>query len=262
MNVPMINNDTERYLRTARIVIAFWLLGWFLKVGFYPKYLFHEIIAYPVVLDFFPKCLRSPLSVQFFYILPLLALSVFFRPRLFYFFFSSLCMIVSSVVLLLHQDTHNDATFVTSFWVALWLLWFVRRISVKDAMLDVHARSLALCVVGIIFLGGFIGKSTSEYWNGDVLSAIFLQQNFGFTGEWIRAHMSTESIQFCFKWISKMIIIGEAFLIFAPFLPYRLVCVIAIPFMLGISLYTTGMIFSVLFCLIGLLIAGWGLREE
>ncbi len=262
MNILTTNKNNDRYFGVARVVVAFWLLGWFLKINFFSHYLFHEISAFPVVIDFFPSFFRSPISAQFFYIYPLFVLPLFFRPQLFYFRFASFVMTASSAVLLLHQDTHNDATFLTSFWVAVWLSWFVHRMTADDPMFDVHARSLSLCVVAVIFLGGFTGKLTPEYWNGEVFASIFLQQHYGLVGEWIRAHMSAEAIRFHFQWIAKMIILGEAFLVFAPFLPYRLVCVLGIPFMLGIALYTTWMIFSVLFCLIGLLIAGLFLQKD
>lgn len=258
----MVNKSIERYRSAARVVVIFWLVGWFIKLSFFSQYLFREIVAYPVVLDFFPEFFRSPISAQVFYILPVFALPVFFRPHLFYFRLASLVMTVSSAVLLLHQDTHNDATFVTSFWAAAWFLWFVYKMGAKEEMVYVHAQSLALCVISVIFLGGLVGKLTPEYWSGEVFSNIFLQQNYGLLGEWVRAHVSAETIRFHFQWIAKMIILGEACLAFALFLPYRLVCVIGITFMLTTSVYTTWMIFSVMFCLIGLLLAGWQLKKD
>ena len=243
------------HVRVAKTVIAFWLLGWFIKAYFFIPYMFKEVIVYPFVIDFFPAFFRDPLVLQFFYFFPAFAFLVIFRPNHFYFYLAALIMVVSSVILLLHQDVHNDATFLTSFWVAAWLVWFVTQMRRTDVAFLVHARSLALCVIAVIFMGGFVGKLTPEYWNGIVLGDIFMQQNFGWVGEWVRSHYSEGAIRSSFCWISKLVILGEGFLAFAPVWPYRVVYVLGIAFMLGISLFTTWLIFSVLFCLIGLLLA-------
>jgi hypothetical protein len=249
-------------LKAARFLVFFWLLGWFLKWSFFGDYLFNIIVHYPFSIDSFPPFLRSPQIAQAFYILPAFAAIVFFRLQRFYFYFSAAIMMLSSAILLLHQDMHNDATFVTSFWVALWFLWFVTHMHREDDDFLIHGRSLALCVVGVVFLGGFVGKLTPEYWDGKAFADIFMEQNFGLIGEWVRSHFSEHSIRYAFQWISKCVVLGEAVLSFSPFLPYRFVCYLAVPFMLGISLFTTWLIFSVLFCLMGLLLAGWQLEKN
>jgi hypothetical protein len=260
MNVSVIKMPAPA-VQAARVLIGFWLAGWFLKWTFFHEYLFSTIISYPFLIDLFPLFFRSAYAAQFFYLLPLLAVLAFVRPHKFYFCFAAVIMIVSSAVLLLHQDMHNDATFVTSFWTALWLLWFTTRMERQDQAFFVHARSLALCVVAVIFWGGFVGKLTPEYWSGQVMADIFMEQNFGWVSQWAKTHFSEEAIRFCFQWVSKAVILGEAVLSFAPLLPYRFVCFFGIPFMTGISLFTTWRIFSVLFSLMGLLVAGSRLKK-
>ena len=166
-------------------------------------------------------------------------------------------MTLSSALLLLHQDSANDATFETSFWVGAWLVWFTWSMRRSDADFLAHARSLALCVVAIQFCGGFVGKLTSEYWSGQVLADMFMQQTQGLAASWVRAHFDEATIRIWFQWISKCLIVGEGALALAPLLPYRLVCYTGIPFMLSFALFKTWMIYSVLSCLVGLLIAGW-----
>jgi|CXWL01.1.fsa_nt_gi hypothetical protein len=256
MNVP--NNDLKvvpQHLHLAKTVIAFWLLGWFLKADFFIPYIFSEVIRYPLTMDFFPALLRSPLVLQFFYVFPLFAFLVIFKPNYFYCCLAAVTMVSSSAVLLLHQDTHNDATFLTSFWVAVWVLWFVTQMHRTDRAFLIHARSLALCVIAVIFFGSFIGKLTPEYLNGTVFADIFMRQNFGWVGQWVRAHYSEEVIRLSFYWVSKLIIFGEGFLAFAPIWPFGIVYRVGIGVMLAISLFTTWRIFSVLFCLTGLLYA-------
>jgi hypothetical protein len=256
MNVPADDlKVVQRHLRLAKAVIAFWLLGWFLKADFFIPYIYGEVIRYPFTIDFFPVFFRDPLVLQFFYAFPLFAFVVILKPNYFYFRLAAMTMVSSSAILLLHQDTHNDATFVTSFWVAVWLLWFVSQMRRTDNAFLIHARSLALCVIAIVFWGGFIGKLTPEYINGTVLADIFMRQDYGWVGQWVRAHYSEDVIRSSFCWISKLIIIGEGFLAFAPIWPFKIVYRLGIGIMFAISLFTTWRIFSVLFCLIGLLYA-------
>ncbi len=261
MNVSFIKTPPSS-IAAARILIGFWLAGWFSKWAFFHEYLFHTITGYPFLIDLFPEFSRSAYTAQFFYLFPLLTLFVFFRPHKFYFCFAAMVMVLSSAVLLIHQDTHNDATFVTSFWAGVWLWWFVTRMQRQDEAFFAHARSLALCVVAVNFWGGFVGKLTPEYWNGQVLADIFMEQNFGWVSQWARAHYSEAAIRYCFQWVSKAVILGEAVLSLAPLLPYRFVCLFGFPFMVGISLFTTWRIFSVLFCLMGLLLAGQKLKNN
>ncbi len=241
--------------RIADTLIAFWLIGWCIKADFFVPYIFDEIVRYPIMIDFFPLFLRDPLIAQFFYVLPLFAFIVILKPTPFYYGFASTAMVVSSAVLLLHQDTHNDATFVTSFWTALWLCWYIFAMKRNIPDLLVHARALALCVIAFVFWGGFIGKLTPEFWNGIVLGDIFMRQNFGWIGEWVRAHYTEEVIRMSFVWISKFVVLSEGVLAFAPLWPFGFVFAFGIVFMCGLSLFTTWRIFSVILCLIGLLCA-------
>lgn len=250
------------HTRVARIVLAFWLLGWFLKADFYIPYLFHEVIQFPFIIDPFPSFFRSALVLQFFYLFPILAFWALIRPNLFYLNVSAFTMVLSSIMLLLHQDTHNDATFITSFWVGIWFLWFVNQLSRTDKDIMTHARSLALCVVGVVFLGGFVGKLTEEYWSGEVFADIFLRQNFGWIGLWIRGHFQENDIYQGFWWIAKVMIVSEGILALAPLWPLKFVRVFGIVLMVSMSTFTTWRIFSVLSCLIGLLYALRYLESE
>ena len=71
----------------------------------------------------------------------------------------------------MHQNTYNDATFVTSFWSALWLVWLAFNGNREAA--KVHAMALASMIVGMTFLSGFVGKLTPEYLSGEVIRNIF-----------------------------------------------------------------------------------------
>jgi hypothetical protein len=254
MKEPINNTQFQNvHLRAARTLLIFWLLGWFLKADFYIPYLYREVILYPFSTDFFPVFFKDPLVLQFFYALPVLALGVFFRPNTYYLNISAVTMVISSFMLLLHQDTHNDVTFLTSFWVGIWYFWFVNQFKCAGKEVFIHARSLALCLVSVIFLGGFIGKVTREYWSGEVFADIFMRQNFGWIGQWVRGHFTEDAIRWGFWWVSKFVIVAEGILAFAPLWPTKFVQILGIALMLSISTFTTWRIFSVLFSLIGLL---------
>lgn len=256
MNTLSINSNLEEvFLRVVKTVLAFWMVGWFLKADFFSGYVFHEVLDYPYWMNFFPDFFKDPLVLQFFYMLPLVCLWFFFRQTLANFRLAGMIMLISSVVLLLHQDTHNDATFLTSFWVSVWYVWFVFQHRSLNQDLFLHAKSLALCVVALVFCGGFVGKLTPEYWSGQAFADIFMLQEYGWIGQWVRAHFSEAIIRQGFGLLSKFMILGEGVLATAPLWPYRFILVFGIGLMVSISLFTTWLIFSVLSCLIGLLLA-------
>lgn len=254
MNEP--NADCEHiYLRVIKTVLLFWLIGWFLKIGFFSVYVFNEVIEYPYRISFFPYFFRHPLVLEFFYVLPLFCWITFYKCNDFYWRLSGWIMLVSSSILVLHQDAHNDATFLTSFYVSVWFLWFVYQKSRLNTDVLLHAKALALGIIAVIFVGGFIGKLTPEYWNGQALADIFMQQNFGWIGQWVRAHFSESAIRGGFWWLSKGMIIGEGILATAFLWPYSFILWFGICLMISISFFTTWLIFSVLACLMGLLYA-------
>lgn len=263
MNIQPANTFYQStHIRVARTVLAFWLLGWFLKADFYIPYIYREVILFPFSSDFFPVFFQDPLGLQFFYAFPVLSFLALIKPKPFYLRISAGIMVVSPMMLLLHQDTHNDVTFLTSFWVGVWFLWFVNQFNRTGEEIFIHARSLALSLVAVIFLGGFVGKVTQEYWDGQVFADIFMRQNFGWIGQWVRGHFPEDQIRLGFWWISKIVIVVEGILAFAPFWPTRFVQITGIALMISISTFTTWRIFSVLSCLIGLLYALRFLRTE
>ena len=119
MSLPSVDALPERSIVAARIVVALWLVGWTSKCVLLFEYFFKTLVTHPMVNDFFPAFFRSPLVAQVAYLLPLLALPVFVSRRQVWFCLAAIVLSVSSVLLLLHQDSANDATFETSFWVGV-----------------------------------------------------------------------------------------------------------------------------------------------
>ena len=256
-SVPDYSVIHRNVVRTA---VAFWLLGWFIKFEFYLPYLFGYTANEPVRIAFFPPFFRNPAVATVFYALPIVTLGVFFIRRLIYARICGLIMAVSALVLMLHIDTYNDATFVTSFWTALWLIWFTAYARREDAIFSRHTRTLIQCIVGLMFLGAVVGKLTPEYWSGQVMADIFFKEQFSSVAAWV-AHLPGMDTQLLASWVAKLVIVSELILVLAPLFPYRWLCGFAIPVMGIMPIFCSVWILSVLGCLIGLLLAGLRLER-
>jgi hypothetical protein len=240
-------------LLAARWVILSWLAGWYLKIGFYFPYLMTTGVKYPLAHPLFPPFLLNPLSVIVAYWTPLLVVPLFFFYGRRALCLSSVCMVSCAAVMNLHINTCNDATFVTSFWVAVWLFWFTWHCRPIKESFPLHAKVLAQSLIGVIFLAGTVGKLTPEFWSGEVMDQIFLRRtDLSPLGKILTA-VPPGARQALTAWVSKMIIVTEAVLALSPFLPYRFVVVTATVVFGGISLFSTWRIFSVLGCLLGML---------
>ena len=252
--------SSTRQLNSAIIrgVMITWLLGWYIKGHFFFLYLFHEIVTVPISNSFFPAVFSNSLVAQFAYVLPLLTIFAIFQPHKGYFCLSSCLMIFSSAILCWHEDTYNDATFVTSFWVALWLLWVSINLDRRDREFRGHARVLAVSILSIVFMGGVVGKLTPEYWNGEIVYHIFFVQDNHSPIIGLKRILSLEQLRSLSVVISRLIIGVEVFFSFSLFLPFRLFRFWAPLLMGGITLFSTWRILSVLSCLIGMIwFCGW-----
>ncbi len=232
----------------------FWLAGWYLKAWLFVVYLYRVIETEPWSFDFFPPIFRSPATAQLFYALPMLAGGIFLTRNIAYYRFSAWIMILSSAVLAVHQDTHNDATFVTSFWSGVWALWLISQADEPAAVLSVHAKTLAALIVGMIFAGGFVGKLTWQYWNGTALTHIFGAYEAGMLAEWIK-HLPVSEHATTFRALSRMLIVCEGLLSLSPFFPCQFLVCACVPLLLAFALTNTIWIYSVLMCLIGMVFA-------
>ena len=245
---------TNRWI--ARIVIIGWLFGWYVKGCFYYPYLTHTVYQYPVTHPLFPNLFLDPNLSTVSYFLPLVAgVTLFSRRRLNFCLISGI-LLICSMMLTLHIDTYNDATFVTSFWVALWLLWFSLSLDRTDEALRRHGRKLAQCIVGLIFLGGFAGKLTAGYWSGEVIYNIFLSTKDTPVGTILNV-FPAELRPVITMYISRTIIAGELILALSPFLSYRLVAVLAAAVFSIMTLFSTWRIMSVNSSLMGMLLGCW-----
>ncbi|MCC6758547.1 MAG: hypothetical protein IT395_02835 [Candidatus Omnitrophica bacterium] len=250
-----INSPLEEYHRIARIVMMFWLAGWYIKISFYAPYLLNTTRDFPILHPMFPSFFQAPNVADLFYFLPVAIVPLVFFRRESYLKVAAVLMVVCSAVLNLHINTCNDATFVTSFWVGLWVLWFLFHCHGTPKNFRPQAKNLALCILGVIFLGGFVGKLTPEYWSGQVMSDILFAGGLKtLLGQFVLS-LPEDIRQSVMVFLSRLVIILEGILVFTPFLPVWFVLGAMCCILLGFSFFSTWMISSVLLCLLGLVFA-------
>jgi hypothetical protein len=239
----------------AQMVISAWLAGWFIKAAFYFPYLSSVIWTHSIGHTHFPHIFTMPEVAMTVYFLPVVACFCFFSRRQMIYQLASSLLLICAVIMNLHIDTHNDATFVTSSWVALWLLWFTAHMHRTDQDFVRHGRYLAQCLISMIFFAGVIGKLTPEYWQGTVLQQIFLAQSTGSPIKIVMGMLPAVGQAPVITWISWMVIFVEGGLALAVFFPYRWVGIGAPAMMLMILVFSTWRILSVLSAPAGMLLA-------
>jgi hypothetical protein len=249
--------------RVFRIVAGFWLAGWFINAPGDPGFLlnFRDALAVPLSHEGFPRAATDARVAFAIYLAPLAALPAWLLVDRFARAASAL-FVVASLGALLHLETCSDATFATSFWVSLWLLWFSHQGARDDAAFLAIARGAAHAVLGLLFLGGFLGKCTPQYWSGDAFYGLYFQSGTGFPYPWLRGHLSAESVRSLATWFSRTALVGEGVLMLAPLLPTRFVLGLFTLTMATMMVARNYNLFSVLGCLLGLMIGAELLRRR
>ncbi len=244
--------------RIIGIVMVFWLIGWFVRTPYFLTYLFGNVLRYPVTLDFFPAFFQSGEVAVILFFLPLLVVPSLLRPGQGSLLVAAVVLTVAAALSALHIDTYNDATNVTCFWVGLWLLWASANMHREDEGFRWQACLSAQLIVAMIFLGGAVGKKTAEYWNGQVWRHMFLEHDRFLVSTVVHQITDTTDMTGISTVLSRFMIGAEWTIALIPVLPYRLGAGVAIVMMvLMMPMTNTILIFSVLGCLIGMLIAGW-----
>jgi len=234
-----------------QISAAAWLFGWFLKYKFFGPYFSNLIFTYPVFTDQFPPFFQNPNVAFTAYHMPVLCILGIFTQKRFVYIGMSLLMLICTIILGLHIDTYNDMTFISSFWVALWLLWYSFHID-DQRHIKAHAPLIAKCIIALLFLGGTVGKLTPEYWSGEAFYNLVVHQTPGYAGIYLRNTFTIENQKLILGVLSKMIIMAEGLMILSPLYPYRIFCVFGVCVIFMLVLFREWQIFSVLSCLAGI----------
>ena len=162
-------------------------------------------------------------------------------------------------LLCLHQGTYNDMTFLTSWWCAVWSWWIGNRFDIDppEELLK-KAAFLARLIVSVIFLGGAVGKWTSEYWSGQVLYDIYFVDRDYWTFNYLRSNYNADQLKWLALCYSRLVIILETLAGFGLWLlKDRVAACLSILLLTLIALSSNLLLFSVTGCLIALSSVGF-----
>lgn len=157
-----------------------------------------------------------------------------------------------SLLLLGHQGAYNDATFVSSFWVALAGLWLARAEEHPQAPLAQRAAFFAQAVIALQFLGGAAGKLTQGYFDGAVVHDIYFADREHFTFALLRAQLDATQLQSAALYYSRAVIGLELLLAALPLYPAKPALWIAIASLASLVVLNNFRLFSVVGSLIAL----------
>ncbi|ELP31231.1 hypothetical protein [Rhodopirellula baltica] len=171
---------------------------------------------------------------------------------------------ISATVMIWHQGSYNDMTFVTFWWCSLWAFWYTTRLEI-DTPEELYRKAgrLSRVIVSVVLLGGASGKWTAEYWSGDVLWEIYFLDRDFWVFNWLRSSFDGETLRNIATIYSRKVVLVETVAGFAVWLlPARWAAIIGAVVFTSIALFSNFMLFSVLSPLIGLSLAGWMPRNR
>lgn len=157
-------------------------------------------------------------------------------------------------VMLLHQGSYNDMTFVTAWWTVLWCLWLASQMGRADAVVTGRrAARLACVMLSMVMLGAAVGKWSQEYWSGTVLYEIYFRDRDFWLFNLMRARLNEAQLHQAAVWHSRVVIVIESLAgVTLWCLPPRLAGGLALLVMLAIPLFNNFLLLSVTLSLIGL----------
>lgn len=206
---------------------------------------------------FFPDGLTQPGPMAVFFFIPIsTGLIVMFTKNVTAIRIQAGLTTVCMLGLCLHQYTYNDVTFLTSFWVSLWCLWFAMRLGDPIDLLLSKGKTFAVLIISMVFLGGAAGKWTPGYWSGEVLYQIyFIDRDFWFFNI-LRNRLEPDSLRAFATGYSRMVIITETMCAFLWLLPPHIASAIALSVFVGIIVFSNFNLVSVMACMLGLCLIG------
>ena len=255
INRPVV---AHRIVQTGMLVGLVWKWNYFVSCAYvYAKIPLHD--------DFFPVPLQSAPVLVVTYLATVISILLNLvtgdrRMQL----GCAVVTLLGSTTLCLHQGSYNDMTFVTTWWVSLYSLWFLWRMNDEDQ--DAFLRRAALLsrlILSIILLGGGVGKWTAEYWSGEVFYDIYFRDRDFWVFNYLRENYDTPALQTMATWYSRQVVVVETLAGLGLWLlPARWAAMIGIVLLASIALFSNFLLFSVLMCLIGMAAVGLFVRRR
>ncbi|MDD9946237.1 MAG: hypothetical protein OXU20_34655 [Myxococcales bacterium] len=242
--------------RTRLLMLRGLLWGLLIAWGWKWNYLLPAYNIYdlrPLDVPFFPAWLECAEVYGILYVAPVLVSLVgFLRNRPGAYGAALGAFAVCASLMLLHQGTYNDATYVTAFWVALIGLWAYRASAHPAHDFRQRLGFLSQLLIGLLFLGGIVGKLTPGYFDGTVLYEIYFKERQYFTFRLVRALVEPEQLATAAKLYSWMVLAVEASLASLPMWPTRPALVVAIFALGGLVVFNNTSLASVVVSVMGL----------
>lgn len=224
-------------------------------------------VQVPIEHDFFPDSMRSAIVARAAYLTSVIGFLVVLvmshsRPA-WHFRRTFVCGVATfaSAVLLVHQASYNDVTFLMAVWCGALGTWYSSRLHIDPpSVLQAKACRLSRVIVSLMFLGGLVGKWTPEYWSGQVLYEIyFVDRDFWFFN-WVRDRYDAEGLRSIAIGYSRLVIVVESFgaltWLVGEITSAKVAAWSAIAILVSIGLTTNFLLFSVLAPLIGVATIG------
>jgi hypothetical protein len=170
---------------------------------------------------------------------------------------AAVMLVIASLGRIWHSDQYSDATGVVFFWTACWIAWFGANIARTDRSFYIHGVTLGHGVIGLVFLGGFVGKLTADYWTGTATYALLLNHDKTLFARLAQQLLGSQQQMALARFLGRATIACEGLLAIAVFLPTRLLAVIAFATWLGM-LTTVGIgLLALVLPMTGLLASCW-----
>lgn len=208
-------------LRLLRGGLAAWLAAWFVLWPFLGPYFVASIHRWPVRQPFFPWPFGDPAVATVAYVAPLGLVGLLVRPTARGMRIGAAFAAACAAVLLLHGDAYNDATFLVGFWMGLWLFWLAGRAARPDPAVVAEAGALLVLIGAFLFLGGVVGKLHREWWDGDVMTHVLLEQRAYWFYPWLRGHVAGDEQLLLARWAARFALAFEVLAVVTPVLPLR-----------------------------------------
>jgi len=235
-----------------------WLLGGTLlafawKAGYWLGAA-RDLARTPLADPFFPSAFVSVVTLGAGLVLPTLALcTALLWHRLAVARAAFITTACASLLLLLHQASYNDASFVTSFWSSLYGVWLVRAIATSQhaTFPSRLATQLSRCFVSLMFLGGAVGKLTPGYWDGSVMYAL----NFAGSDYWsfrlLRSLLTATQLREAATLYSRSVVLIELMLVTLPLWSARVALYSALVALVAMVVLNNHLLLSVVGPLLG-----------
>ncbi|MEM9589644.1 MAG: hypothetical protein AAGA03_20340 [Planctomycetota bacterium] len=252
-----MNGDEQALRQNIRLVQGFVALGLLWKWKLFVQ-VDHVYDALPQTDTFFPAALQSLVTLRLAYCFAVAGslAGVFLRGigplRL-----ATVAQTAALTILMIHQGSYNDATFLTSWWAAVWCSWVAGQMERRDAALTgQRAARLACLILSLIMLGPAIGKWTIEYWSGEVFYEIYYRSRDFWVYNGLRDSFDASTLRRIAMLHARFVIVVESISGLTLWcLPPRVVGWVALGLMLAIPITNNWLLFSVTLSMTGLSLA-------